>query len=47
MVLDLKRLIQMFKWLGDVAKKVLVNLITLLIVGFLFYYFVLRKILPF
>jgi hypothetical protein len=37
----------MLSWISDVFKKVLINLITLFVVGALVYYFILRKFLPF
>jgi len=35
----------MFNWLGDIIKKVLINVLTLVIVGALIYYFILHKLL--
>lgn len=34
----------MFKWIGDVLKKVLINLITLAVVGGVLYFLVIRYI---
>jgi len=36
----------MLSWIGDIIKKVLINLITLFVVGVLIYHFVLKKFLP-
>lgn len=36
----------MWKFLGDVLKKLLVNLLTFFIVAFLVYWFILRNFIP-
>jgi len=33
----------MLRWMGEILKKVLINVITFLIIGFVLYYFVIRK----
>jgi len=35
----------MFRWLGDVLKKVLINVVTLAIIGGLGYWFILKPLL--
>jgi hypothetical protein len=34
----------MFQWMGEIIKKVLINVLTLLIIGLILYHFVLKNL---